>query len=65
MFSWKIVGVLVKFKKDPPGKSELFLHILGNKLELSFLLENWSCSCEFCATFLRGVFSHWQIKLVN
>jgi len=51
MFSWKIVGVLVKFEKGSPGKSELFLRILRNKLE-EILLENRSCSsCQYYATF--------------
>jgi len=33
IFLWKFEG--------PPGKSELFLQILRNKLEMFFLLENW------------------------
>jgi len=28
-----------------------FLRLLRNKLEMLFLLENWSCSCQYGATF--------------
>jgi len=42
-----IVGVLDENLKKALLENLFFLQILRNKFEVFFVLENWSCSCEF------------------